>query len=236
MTTEEKKKTILEAVEAKRVSARKIDKSGKGTNVTRMGQDKSVKPETIDKIYNAMMFLLNQNVEEKEVSEKEKAEAKDGKKMDANAMIAIAKRLETLEKQKIELSRKLEIMEIENQSLSSKLEELTNITKIITNNIQSITKDVTSIVTNITNPVTNTITNEITKITNVVTNDVTVNGIAFTIKLESQSVSGKEYKRFYAKKTIAGKLHRIYLGEIFREDQAQEKIKAYCNKHSLTVV
>lgn len=226
MNTEEKKKAILEAVEAKRVSARQIDKSGKATNVTHMSQGKSVNPETIDKIYNAMMLLLNQT------ETKGTSKANGVKKMDAKAMIAIAERLETLEKQNIELSSKLEKMERENKELSRKLEEITNVTNSITNNIDSIAKDITNIVTNITNPV----TNETTKITNEITNDIMINGISFTIKQESQSVSGKGYKRFYAKKTIAGKLHRIYLGECFHVEQAKEKIKAYCEKHSLSLV
>lgn len=60
---------------------------------------------------------------------------------------------------------------------------------------------------------------------------ITVNGIDFNIRIEAQRVSGNVYKRYYAKKVIAGKLYKIYLGEKFSQEQATQKIKAYCEKY-----
>ena len=66
--------------------------------------------------------------------------------------------------------------------------------------------------------------------------------IDFVVRLESQNVKialadgtakNLEYKRYYAKKKIAGKLHRVYLGDTARRNESMAKIETYCQKHGL---
>jgi hypothetical protein len=56
---------------------------------------------------------------------------------------------------------------------------------------------------------------------------------ATKIKLADGSIKQVEYEKLYAKKRIAGKLHRIYLGNNVNKDKAIEKIQLYCEKHNL---
>lgn len=55
--------------------------------------------------------------------------------------------------------------------------------------------------------------------------------LGFSIRLENTWTEGKSYLKYYAIKRIAGKHYRIYLGG--SPEQAEQKIKAYCAKHSL---
>lgn len=57
------------------------------------------------------------------------------------------------------------------------------------------------------------------------------NVLGFSIRIENTWTQGKVYGKYYAIKRIAGKHHRIYLGK--DASDAENKIKAYCEKHSL---
>jgi len=59
------------------------------------------------------------------------------------------------------------------------------------------------------------------------------NLMGFSIRIENTWTQGNRYEKYYAVKRIAGKLHRIYIGD--DAGKAEEKIKSYCEKKGITV-
>ncbi len=57
--------------------------------------------------------------------------------------------------------------------------------------------------------------------------------LGFILKFESSTVKGCVYQNWFAKKTISGKLHRIYIGKTI--NKAEDKIKAYCNAKGVSL-
>lgn len=249
MTTEEKTKAILEAVKSKRVTGIKLDVSGRGKAITRIKQGKASK-EVVDKIYAKLVELLGipeslesqeekqeQGTQKEDTQEAQEQETKTepqpekGIKMDANMLNKIAERFEGIERENQTLKETI-------ASLQGEIEALKQV---------GITRDnQVSIINNIPDS-TGYNKKGITKDNQAFLKDyerLLVDGLDFIIRLEKQVsnvllASGKskkiEYPRYYAKKKIAGKLHRIYLGEIADRTNSIEKIKAYCEKHSLSL-
>ncbi len=83
----------------------------------------------------------------------------------------------------------------------------------------------------ITNNVTNTITNTPLDVFAPTTEKQKVFG--FILRYESSTVNGCVYKNWFAKKTIAGKLHRIFVGKT--TDKAEAKIQAYCQAKGVAI-
>lgn len=75
MTIEEKKQAILKAVDEKKVSARAIDKSGKGTNITRLRKGK-VRNETIESLYSSLLAILETNKKRRKKQRKSRKKSK----------------------------------------------------------------------------------------------------------------------------------------------------------------
>ena len=206
MTTEEKTKAILEAVQNKIVSSYRLDDTGKGKAITRIKQGKASQ-ELIDKIYDMLLSITKDNQ---------------------------AKRLETLERENKELKEKLAILQNEIDKLKD------NQVSITKDNQVSITKDNQASITEY-NQVSITKDNK----KGICLKDferLVVDGIEFIIRQEKQVstitlANGESkqiaYARYYAKKKIAGKLHRVYIGEIPERKEVIQKIKTYCEKHSL---
>lgn len=59
--------------------------------------------------------------------------------------------------------------------------------------------------------------------------------LGFTIKKEKTTSKGKVYEKYYAKKRVKGKLHRVYLGSEPSKEQVEKKVKSYCKRHKLKI-
>lgn len=245
MTTEEKEKAILEAVESKRISGNKLDVSGRGKAVTRIKQGKA-SIETIDKVYITLVEILGisksqitqatETIKEEIKGIEQKPETqpeKEAVKMDANMLNKIAERFEGIERENKTLRETIAGLQGEIERLKQ-----AGITRdnqaSITNNIPGITEYNQASITK---------DNQSSGLLRDYER-IAVGGLDFIIRLEKQVssirlASGEakqvSYNRYYAKKKIAGKLHRIYIGEIAERSQAEAKIKAYIQKHSLVM-
>jgi len=228
MTTEEKTKAILEAVASKKVSGNQIEPKRKGATITKLRKGEKVGDKTINKLYDSLLNLLG--VEVKEVEAKEVKEAEHQKVEGEKIMNAIAERFDSIERENTELKEVVEGLQREIEAL--KKNGITEYNKNIEPSIINIIPDSTNSITKDNQP--SGLLRDYERLV--------VEGIDFIIRLESQVArftlaSGEskkvEYPKYYAKKKIAGKLHRVYLGEIADRNQATEKIKAYMQKHSL---
>lgn len=245
MTTEEKTKAILEAIASKKTSGIKLDVSGRGKAVTRIKQGKASK-EVIDKIYACLVEILGipESLEVTEPSKEDTQEAqeqetktepqpeKEAVKIDANMLNKIAERFEGIERENQTLKETIAGLQKEIEAL--KQASITRDNQVgITNIIPSATEYNKECITKDNQP--SGLLRDYERFV--------VDGLDFIIRLEKQVssirlASGESkqvsYNRYYAKKKIAGKLHRVYLGEIAERSQTQEKIKAYMQKHSLS--
>ena len=252
MTTEEKTKAIIEAIANKRVTGIKLDVSGRGKAVTRIKQGKASK-EVVDKIYANLVEILGipesleaepSKEESKEVQEQvaEPQPEKEAVKMEI--INKIAERFEAIEQENKELKETIAGLQKEIETLKQGTSKHSSWF-----GRESITKDNQA-------SITNNMPGSVEYNQNIIPKDnqasgllrdyerLVVDGLDFVIRLEKQVsnitlASGEskkiEYPRYYAKKKIAGKLHRVYLGDMAERSQAQDKIKAYCNKHQITI-
>ncbi len=230
MTTEEKKEAILEAVKSKRVSGNKIEPKRKGATITKLRKGEKVGDKTINKLYDSLLNLLGVEVKEieaREVKEVEHQEVEHQKVEGEKIMNAIAERFDSIERENTELKEAVEGLQREIEALKKNgiTEYNKNIESSIINIIPDSAKDSQQ----------SGLLRDYERLV--------VKGIDFIIRLESQVArfilaSGEskkvEYPKYYAKKKIAGKLHRVYLGEIADRNESIEKIKAYMQKHSLS--
>ena len=66
-----------------------------------------------------------------------------------------------------------------------------------------------------------------------VTNEPKIIVLGFTLREETTISKGHTYKNWFAKKMIAGKLHRIFVGK--DKDLAETKIKTYCLNKAIAI-
>lgn len=221
MTTQEKIKVILDAIASKKATANQIEPSRKGATIAAIKRGETPKPSTIEKLYASLQSVLAGKAQEP-VIEKQKPQEKQKTQSDDSITVlsALSARVAALEKENTELKATV-------TDLVSRVASQAKITKdnqVCDTQTASITKD--------------------NKISDILTDgdNLTVLGIDFNIRFESQTVNVPmadgtekkiEYKRYYAKKRIKGKLHRVYLGDISTRDETIEKVKIYCQKHGL---
>lgn len=230
MNTQEKSKAILEAIANKKVSANQIEPSRKGATIAAIKRGKNVKPSTVDKLYATMLSILgSESASETSEPVNYTQEPVKTSSETANETDSLFARVATLETENVELKKlvteligKVSALQAQNQA------QITKDNQVCDTRLQNgTTKD---------NQVCD--TNEILKDGDVIHE----NGVDFVIRLESQFITIAladgtekkiEYKRYYAKKKIDGKLHRVYLGDIARRNESMEKIKAYCKRHGV---
>ena len=233
MDTQEKIKAILEAIASKKVSANQLEPSRRGATIAAIKHNKPVKPSTVDKLYASVQTILScrehglmHNKPMHKPHEPIQEPVQDKPMHEPQEPIQDKPMHEPVQETD-SLSVRIGLMEKENADLKAMITGL--ISRVESLSQIQITKDNKDCDTD-----------EILKDGDVIHE----NGIDFVIRLESQAVkialvNGTEkrieYQRYYAKKKIAGKLHRVYLGDIARRKESMEKIKAYCKRHGLNI-
>ena len=226
MTTQEKIKFILEALASKKATANQVEPSRKGATIAAIKQGKTVRPSTIDKLYASLQAILagkpkSQEPREEPREEQPKESANQPATQADASLSALSARVAALEKENTELKATV-------TDLVSRVASQTQITK---DNQVCATDSSTK-------------NNIISDTGGILGNGdvIRAHEIDFVVRLESQNVKialadgtakNLEYKRYYAKKKIAGKLHRVYLGDTARRNESMAKIETYCQKHGL---
>lgn len=231
MTTQEKIKFILEALASKKATANQIEPSRKGATIAAIKQGKTVRPNTIDKLYASLQAILAGKSKSQEPREEQHKESANQPFTQADASLsALSARVAALEKENTELKATVTDLVSRVEAKITKDNQVCGTDSTTRDNIVSSTK------------------NNIVSDTGNILGDgevIRAHDINFVVRLESQTVKialadgtakNLEYKRYYAKKKIAGKLHRVYLGDIARRNEATEKIETYCQKHGLNKV
>lgn len=219
-------KAILDAIASCKVTAREIEPTRRGTTInTDWVNGKGLHPDTIDRLYGSLSCVFQEKQEQPQEQPQEVIQpitkdnkvdnktSEDGKVSDMQA--TIEKMQATMNKMQSEIDAQKATIQL----LSTKVEA-----------IQPVTKD-------------NKTDNKPSPLPETTQNFVSdgESFLGFTIRLEKTSVNVDtykgvtkcEYKKYYAKKRISGKLHRIYLGETCTKEVATEKIKTYCQKYGI---
>lgn len=232
MNTQEKIQAILAAIESKKVSANQIEPSRKGTTVTALKQGKAVRPATVDKLYASLQSILTGSEPASKTSEPISQ---------CHEVTEPAKQAPTQETDS--LSARVQKLETENAELKAMITDLIGkVSALQAQNQAQITKDNQICDTGLQDGTTK--ENQVCDTGSILKDGdvIRAHEIDFVIRLESQAVKiglvdgtekKIEYHRYYAKKKIAGKLHRVYLGDMARRNETETKIKAYCQRHGL---
>ena len=108
MNTEEKIKAILEAIASKKVSARKIDVSRKGSTIAAIKRGQTVKPATVDKLYATLLSILAGS-EPHETQEKIPPTEEQAKQEPTKDDDSLSTRVEILEGWNVEIKKMLKV-------------------------------------------------------------------------------------------------------------------------------
>lgn len=216
MNTEEKIKAILEAIASKKVSARKIDVSRKGSTIAAIKRGQTVKPATVDKLYATLLSILAGS-EPHETQEKIPPTEEQAKQEPTKDDDSLSTRVEILEGWNVEIKKMLKELALGFGYLKEISEQTTQ------TNVQM--HDILSRVEALESAQKAQIPAQTTQPTHTSDGETRILGFKIVKKNTSSRLadgSVKKYEKWYAVKQG----RTVYLGET--PDNAETKIKTYC--------
>lgn len=221
MTTESMRQEIIKAVESKEYSRTELDRpSNKGNTVGKLVSGKPVRKETIEQVY-ARLIELRTGKQETPAQNEQETPAQNEQATEPEKVVTECKQEDATKKGKSSMQTQLATMQAtmkEQAKMIAELKEQFNAMSVAGSNKPQCNKvgDTQLKESSLFLGYHIKLENQVTKIT-----------------LASGEIKTLYYPKYFAKKKVAGKLHRIYIGEHAFASEARAKIEAYCDKHGL---